>query len=319
MYEKVIAMNGEVEKMCVELAKLQSKDKTHDLLVYQQCFNTSAPMSLLLSLNSQNANFSVVKSEKGNDSWIVRRDGLVAWCGNHLDVNLMSSISQLAQIRGEGSVAVASPGQIFKINLAEDETILLNPRSIVAYTSRFESINQSADEFTSGVKNMVDFSVPKVGILSSLDYYYEWSKKSAGAIFRKVNEKVQALISHSSRDLKSTNVSKRVDATSELPEADLGVTPEANSKPVSESTSFLLLNPIQKQKFAVVWHRISGAVENGARVVASKIYLLFGNIFSGSKERYMVEFKGPKTLLVHNAVNLKTEPLSNEEVSKLRL
>ncbi|VEU20655.1 DEKNAAC101590 [Brettanomyces naardenensis] len=314
-------------------------------------------MSILLSLNSQNANYSIIKTKDTGEQWIVKRDSLIAWSGNHLDISTTSRLSQVAQIKGEGTVAVASPGQISQIDLSEGESILLNPRSIVAYRTEGESFEDAADELSSGAKSLVDMSIPKVRVLSKIRYYYglagEWVGGRWNSLRRFVKERTKQPAKEDIATVKDAVVREAAvkeeingsEKVSPLEHADSTAVKDISASPSSPSASsstsssptpspayqtFLKIvcrtgNILKTASFSTgrALKRISIstgiALKKFTLTAANKLSLLIGNIASGSRQNYFIEFKGPKTLLIHNAVNLKSEVLTKEEINKLRI
>lgn len=152
--QKLIAMNGHINSMYVELARLAESN-----LIFQRCFNQTEPMSLLIAQNAQNTNFAVIENSKSN--WIVKKNSLFAWSGPSLRPTASHSSSNLIQMNGEGTFIVACPGQIMQIDLAENESIQVNTKTIVGYTANNNTIIDSITELDKGIKSVADLSVGK--------------------------------------------------------------------------------------------------------------------------------------------------------------
>lgn len=312
-HQKVIALNGKIENMSIELGKVQSKDKT-DLLLYQRCFNPTTPMSMILSLNSQNANFTILHNDKAKDSskWIVKREDLVAWSGRHLDVFLSPEYSQLAQLAGTGSLVLSSPGQISKIHIDDGESISLNPRCIVAYTTPNEmSVIDATKELGTGLKRTINMSIPKVGIMSWLDYFGNATKRTI-----KNMVSVSAKYLHGTSNDSSTQIREETPQMEKLKEMGLADEPikvKAESKEKHETVS--KFNDKTRYYLTKCWT----FVVNTTRKMTSSIIFFLGRLTSGSKQSYMITLKGPKTILINNSVSIRSKILTKKEIDRLTL
>lgn len=163
--QKIIAINGHINSMYTELARSSENN-----LIFQRCFNQSEPMSLLMSLNAQNANFAVIKNLKHN--WIIKRSSLFAWSGPSIKPTSTSSNADanLIQMNGEGTFVVATPGQIIQIDLSDGESLQVNSKSLVGYSTHNNKISDSIAELNSSVKSVVDVSVKRAPLFLRLNW-----------------------------------------------------------------------------------------------------------------------------------------------------
>ncbi|OUM52581.1 hypothetical protein BVG19_g1785 [[Candida] boidinii] len=183
--QSIIAMNGKIKDLYVELGKIDSKNQldpsVSNNLLFQRCFNTENPMTLLLSNKITNSNFSIIDLKESDDhKWIITsKDNLVAWTGNYLNLsfptrNLLSannnsvpdiSLKNSIVSEGKGKIALSSLGQLLQVKLNEGESVSLIASSVIAYTTpkdASEKINQS----TASVKSLVDLTVPQFPLLT---------------------------------------------------------------------------------------------------------------------------------------------------------
>lgn len=161
--QKIIAINGHINSMYTELARSNENN-----LIFQRCFNQSEPMSLLMSLNAQNANFAVLNTLKFN--WIIKRSSLFAWSGPSIKPASSDADANLIQMNGEGTFVVATPGQIIQINLSENESLQVNSKSLVGFSTTNDKISDSIAELNNGVKSVVDVSVKKAPLFLRLNW-----------------------------------------------------------------------------------------------------------------------------------------------------
>lgn len=163
--QKIIAMNGHINSLYTELAT------TANNIVFQRCFNQKEPMSLLITQNAQNSNFAVIDTNRKN--WIVKKSSLFAWSGPTIRPTSSKVNSKLIQMNGDGTFIVATPGQIVQIDLDSDESIQVNTKTLVGYTTLKENINETLSELNGGAKSIVDLSVGRASFSSR----FSWLKK----------------------------------------------------------------------------------------------------------------------------------------------
>lgn len=349
LYQRLVAVNGSVEKLYIELAKKQASGASP--LLFQRCFNKAGPMSLLFALKAQNSNYSVVETGPSNQPWMVKRDSLVAWTGNYLNVATTSKLSRLAQITGEGKFAIASAGQISQIDLADGESILVSPRSVVAYTTDKSTIEEAGTELNSGARNLVDLSIPKVSLFESVGYYYNATKKkvSQGVEYlreraekqrkatleaQKKAEAKQASLAASAQEKIDAGVEKIKEKESESVKEMVQTVTESKesikdaaasvTQPIKETVA-KVDNKVEANQHAaatrasVATNKTTDALRALWQKITTKLSLWYAKLASGANQSYMLEFKGPKTILVNNAINLKTDALTRQEIDALKL
>lgn len=161
--QKLIAINGHVNSMYTELARSSENN-----LIFQRCFNQSQPMSLLLSLNAQNGNFAVIDNLKSK--WIIKRSSLFAWSGPSVRPTSSDTDANLIQMDGEGTFVVATPGQILQVDLGENETLQINSKSLIGYSTKNERLSDSIAELNNSVKSVIDVTVKR----APLYFRFNW-------------------------------------------------------------------------------------------------------------------------------------------------
>jgi uncharacterized protein (AIM24 family) len=107
--------------------------------LYQRISSTT-PITALIATKSPNTTFSVLHLD-GTTDWIVaQRNALLAWTGHTLSpsprIHQGMSVAHWGNthLTGRGLAALAAPGQIHELTLAEDEEIVLHPSHVVAYS-----------------------------------------------------------------------------------------------------------------------------------------------------------------------------------------
>ncbi|GMG49043.1 unnamed protein product [Ambrosiozyma monospora] len=257
-------------------------------------------MSILLSLNSSSSNFIVLQSaEAGNGvssqgkRWFVKKNSLLAWSGNYLKINETEKFNKMLKLSGNGKFVLTSPGSIVQIDLKENEKILVNPLSVIAYSSPNETMqstktesegeSQDTDEVVDpSVKYFVDLSIPKVSTMTRFSFY-----------FSKITSFVKS-------KLKENQI-------------ELSLTGKASTSTSSTTTPTTTTNQDTQQQLSNVVISITSAITKFTRFIRLSI----GRLITGSKTDYMVEFKGPKTLLIHNNLKLKDSLLTDKEIEQL--
>lgn len=164
--QKIVALNGNISSMYTELARIHESS-----LIFQRCFNQKEPMSLLIALNAQNSNFAVVESLQEN--WVIKRSSLFAWSGSSMKPRPVSSSHNLIQMDGEGTFILANPGQLMQLDLNEDDSIQVNPRSLIAFTTGNKTTDESLLELDHTSKSVVNLSVGSISRVKK----FAWFKK----------------------------------------------------------------------------------------------------------------------------------------------
>lgn len=164
--QKIIAMNGHINSLYTELARTNENN-----LIFQRCFNQKEPMSLLISMNAQSSNFAVINNNN-NSKWIIKRSTLFSWSGSSIKPKTTDLNKNLVQMEGKGTFVVASPGQILQLNLKVNESLQVNSKSIIGYTTN-DTITDSIKKLNNNIRSVVDISVARAPI----SIRYNWINK----------------------------------------------------------------------------------------------------------------------------------------------
>ncbi|SPO01387.1 probable Altered inheritance of mitochondria protein 24, mitochondrial [Cephalotrichum gorgonifer] len=107
--------------------------------LYQRISSTT-PVTALISSKSPTTTFSILHLD-GTTDWIVsQRNALLAWTGHTLSASprLQRALSVAhwgsTHLTGRGLVALSSPGQAYRLTLAEGEEFVAHPSHVVAYS-----------------------------------------------------------------------------------------------------------------------------------------------------------------------------------------
>ncbi|KAL2261873.1 hypothetical protein VTK26DRAFT_3105 [Humicola hyalothermophila] len=107
--------------------------------LYQRISSTT-PITALIGTKSPNTSFSVLHLD-GTTDWVVaQRNALLAWTGHTLrptprtQPGLSLAHWGNTHLTGRGLVALAAPGQIHELTLAEGDEVVLHPSHVVAYS-----------------------------------------------------------------------------------------------------------------------------------------------------------------------------------------
>ncbi|KAG7891404.1 hypothetical protein KL908_004157 [Ogataea polymorpha] len=231
--QSVVALNGKVSSLVVELGKLEGG------LIFQRCFNTAGPLSILMANKLQNSNFTVVNVSK-DTNWTVKRDSLVAWTGNYID---LTGENKLVKVAGSGKFVLSSPGQTLHLTLDDAEAVSVNPSSVVAFTGTPPA----------GPKSIVDFAVPGISWLA------------------RVSDSWTSLTSY-------------------------------------------VYDKFQIQKPQIKIHPWISSVFSQA---AGSVRRTVNRLVTGNPD-YMLEFTGPRTLLISNGIHLKDKIMTEEQLEKVK-
>lgn len=107
--------------------------------LYQRISSTS-PITALIATKSPNTTFSILHLDGTTDWQVAQRNALLAWTGHTLAISpriqrgLAPAHWGNHHITGRGLVALAAPGQIYEVTLAEDEELVVHPSHVVAYS-----------------------------------------------------------------------------------------------------------------------------------------------------------------------------------------
>ncbi|KAF4589294.1 mitochondrial protein Fmp26 [Ophiocordyceps camponoti-floridani] len=107
--------------------------------LYQRVSSTT-PVTALIATRSPATSFSVVHLDGTTDWMISQRNALLAWTGHTLRLssrirtNLSMAHWGSTLVTGRGLLALSSPGQTYRLTLAEGETMAAHPANVVAYS-----------------------------------------------------------------------------------------------------------------------------------------------------------------------------------------
>ncbi|KAI1634263.1 mitochondrial biogenesis AIM24-domain-containing protein [Biscogniauxia mediterranea] len=107
--------------------------------LYQRITSTS-PITALISTKSPTTTFSILHLDGTTDWMVGQRSALLAWTGHTLSVTpriryqLPLAHWGASELTGRGLAALAAPGHIYQLTLADGEELVLHPANVVAYT-----------------------------------------------------------------------------------------------------------------------------------------------------------------------------------------
>lgn len=107
--------------------------------LYQRISSTS-PITALIATKSPNTTFSILHLDGTTDWQIAQRNALLAWSGHTLSITpriqrgLAPAHWGNHHLTGRGLAALAAPGQIYEVKLAEGEDLVVHPSHVVAYS-----------------------------------------------------------------------------------------------------------------------------------------------------------------------------------------
>lgn len=107
--------------------------------LYQRISSTT-PVTALIATKSPNTTFSILHLDGTTDWQVAQRNALLAWTGHTLKITpriqrgLAPSQWGNHHVTGRGLVALAAPGQIYQVTLAEGEELVVHPSHVVAYS-----------------------------------------------------------------------------------------------------------------------------------------------------------------------------------------
>ncbi|KAL2115256.1 hypothetical protein VTJ04DRAFT_10919 [Mycothermus thermophilus] len=136
----LVSVAGEVENVQSTLSlRAPLRRAPFGIPFLYQRISSTTPITALIATKSPNTTFSILHLD-GTTDWIVaQRNALLAWTGHTLKPSpRLQSTMPLAYwgntyLTGRGLAALASPGQIYELELGEGEEIVLHPSHVVAY------------------------------------------------------------------------------------------------------------------------------------------------------------------------------------------
>ncbi|RDA95032.1 hypothetical protein CP533_2083 [Ophiocordyceps camponoti-saundersi (nom. inval.)] len=131
--------------------------------IYQRVSATT-PVTTLIATRSPATSLSVIQLDGTTDWMVSQRNALLAWTGHTLrlsaQIRTRLSLAHWGStlITGRGLVALSSPGQTYRLTLADGETMAAHPASVVAYTVTREK----PQPFRFKSSDLLHFEVPSV-------------------------------------------------------------------------------------------------------------------------------------------------------------
>ncbi|KAI6779932.1 mitochondrial protein Fmp26 [Emericellopsis cladophorae] len=107
--------------------------------LYQKITATT-PITALISTTSPTTTFQILHLDGTTDWMVSQRNSLLAWTGHTLTLssriqhNLSMAHWGSTFLTGRGVAALAAPGQVYQLDLAEGEEFVAHPGSVVAYS-----------------------------------------------------------------------------------------------------------------------------------------------------------------------------------------
>lgn len=150
--------------------------------LYQRISSTS-PITALISTKSPNTTFSILHLDGTTDWQIAQRNALLAWTGHTLTITpriqrgLAPAHWGNHHLTGRGLAALAAPGQIYEVNLADGEELVVHPSHVVAY-----SVDKNAPvpfRFKSFVFRLAVPSLPSSLVPNRLAKFWQDAKETA--------------------------------------------------------------------------------------------------------------------------------------------
>lgn len=130
----IVAINGDLTAIKSEPKSLSGSAR------YQQLF-TEALVSLLVNGTINNKkqieNYSIINVEEKGEEWtILNEQSLIAWTGLNLELVPTTTFDKLSSVKtkGKGVIVVNGSNQLFDITLANNESIIINPNTVIAST-----------------------------------------------------------------------------------------------------------------------------------------------------------------------------------------
>ncbi|ODQ65239.1 hypothetical protein NADFUDRAFT_83274 [Nadsonia fulvescens var. elongata DSM 6958] len=143
----IIGINGQIENVSSSLSSNQAFTRaTQRIPFLYHKISSTTPASVLVSSQTPHLSTFAVISLDGTQDWtIAQRKALVAWSGAALRIepNTPSLRSNRASfpkwgttgVYGRGEVALVGNGHVYRIELQQDEEILVHPTNLIALSS----------------------------------------------------------------------------------------------------------------------------------------------------------------------------------------
>lgn len=154
--------------------------------LYQRISSTS-PITALIATKAPNTTFSVLHLDGTTDWQIAQRNALLAWTGHTLRITpriqrgLAPAHWGNVHLTGRGIAALAAPGQIYEVKLADGEELAVHPSHVVAY-----SVDRNAPvpfRFRSSMLRLTVPSVPESLIPKGLAKFWKDTRETGAYKF----------------------------------------------------------------------------------------------------------------------------------------
>lgn len=137
----LVAVSGKAENAISTLSLLSplTRAPLGMPFIYQR-ISSSSPISLLVAAKSATTSFATLHLDGRLDWMITQRTALLAWTGHTLTVKPRLNTKLAFQnwgntfVSGRGIVALVGKGQIYQVNLKEEEEYVVHPGNVVAYS-----------------------------------------------------------------------------------------------------------------------------------------------------------------------------------------
>ncbi|ODV92558.1 hypothetical protein CANCADRAFT_15129, partial [Tortispora caseinolytica NRRL Y-17796] len=139
----LVSLNGNLKDITSTLSLLNpvTRGLTATPTLYTKITSLSSVNILLGSRSSAFDTFTVLSLDGRADWKVTQKSGVYAWSGPSLSVSTkLDSKMNFANwattlLSGRGQVALLAKGQVYQIKVEEGESIAINPRSLLAYST----------------------------------------------------------------------------------------------------------------------------------------------------------------------------------------
>lgn len=175
----VIGANGNLADMTSKLTIDQPATKLASSLpvVFQKVTATS-PITLLLGVKTQEPYYATVPVSREYNWIIAQRKALLGWTGN-LSVAPYSRFKLWGNVEisgNQGQVALAGEGGIFQVEVQKDQTFMVNPANVIAYT---RLPDDSSRAFVRLPHTNLSLDIPWLKKYTSQIQLPDWAKRTA--------------------------------------------------------------------------------------------------------------------------------------------
>jgi len=172
----ILAANGDLNNINSKLSIL--KLLTTKPLIYNKISSTS-PLSLILSNKGSNKFFINLELSEGETWTLFNTKNLIGWYGPDLTINNNKIGVLLQSGNNKSNVILNGENQLFTLNLESNETIYLNPKSILAINQQSSIDTFHKLHYNSSI--LSNLTIPSFKFIDSL-------KISFNSIYRKISQ-----------------------------------------------------------------------------------------------------------------------------------